>query len=73
MYTLSTQAFMAIKRNGELFGKIADTLNISPLSMDAKIRKRHPDFTQIAVIKLIKEYTGMTDTEILEDTTKVPA
>jgi hypothetical protein len=64
---LSKKAYQAIKENGELFGKIADHLGISPLTMPDKLRRSDPDFTQIGVINLIKEYTGFTDSEILTE------
>jgi hypothetical protein len=72
--TLSAKAKQAIKENGELYGKIADQLGIKPLTMPDKLRKKHDaDFTQAGVINLIKEYTGLSDSEILTEEEKQPA
>jgi hypothetical protein len=64
---LSTEAYKAIKSNGELFGKIADALDVSPFTLPDKIRKNDPDLTRIEIIWLIEKYTGLTQEEILVD------
>lgn len=69
--TLTKKAFTAIKGNGELYGKIADILQVSPITLQAKILRNDPAFTQIAVINLIKQYTGLTESEILAEATEV--
>lgn len=65
---LSKKAIEAIKApgNGELYGKIADHLGVSAVGTLAdKLRRNDSDFTQIGVINLIKQYTGLTEDEIL--------
>lgn len=68
---LTEKAFVAIRSNGELYGKIADHLGIMPTTMPDKIRNNlrgtNSDFTQIGVINLIKQYTLLTDSEILTE------
>lgn len=64
---LSKQAYKAIKSNAELFSKVCTVLDVSPSTLPDKIRKRDPDFTRLGVINLIKEYSGLTDEEIIID------
>lgn len=64
---LSKRALEAIKGSGELYGKIADQLDVSPITLKVKLQRNDPAFTQFSVLKLIKEYTGLTDSEILTD------
>lgn len=64
---LSKRGFEAIKESGELYGKIADQLDVSPITLKDKIKRNDPALTQFSVLKLIKEYTGLTDSELLTD------
>jgi IS30 family transposase len=66
---LSKTAINAIKENGELFGKIADQLNRSPFTLINKVRRNDVDLTQAAIIRLIKQYTILSEDEILTDDT----
>lgn len=64
--SLSEKGFQAIKEDGELFGKIADLLHVSPFTLPDKIRKKDPAFTQADILTLIRETTGLTDKDLLE-------
>lgn len=64
---LSTAAYKAIKSNGELFGKVAVMLDVSPFTLFDKLRKNDTDLIRLDVIRLIKQHTGLTEEEIIVD------
>jgi len=58
---------MAIKGNTKLRSRIKVTLDISEPTFYRLITENDDDLTKAAVLKVIREELGITDSEILEE------
>lgn len=58
---------MAIKGNTDLRRRIKEVLDISEPTLYRLLNENNDDLTKAAALKVIREETGLTDEEILED------
>ncbi len=64
---LNQDALDEIRTNPALFGKVAELIKVSPLSMAKLIRDNDARFTQVAVLRAVAEVKGIQNTdELLE-------
>ncbi len=61
---------MAIKGNTDLRARLKKALNISEPTLYRLITTGGDDLTKAAALKVIREVTGLTDNEILEEETE---
>lgn len=62
---LSERALEFIKDNGVVYGRIADALNISPMSLVNLIYNNSAKLTQASVIRILEKEMGVQVNEIL--------
>ena len=64
---LKQQIVDKITADGALFGKIAEELNIAPVSLPRLLYKKDQRLTQSGVLKIIRAHIGVEgDSELLE-------
>lgn len=68
---LSTAGISIVRGNKPLWAAIRKTLDVSQATMYKYAADNDEILTQAAVLKLIREETGLTDSELLEDETVV--
>jgi hypothetical protein len=56
-----------ITADGALFGKIANALDVAPVSLPRILYKNDQKLTQATVLRIIKEHLEMDDSELLEE------
>ena len=57
-----------IKTEPILFGQVAQALDLKPLSLFKVLSENHPKLTQAGVMKVLREYLRVQDSELLETT-----
>lgn len=63
-----------IQQEPALYGAVCEVLGKAPASLPAILKRDDSRLLQINVLQIIKEFTGLTDSEILvENKTKVTA
>ena len=62
---LIDEAYQALKSDGELFGRVADALNVSPFTMTDLVRKKSKRLTEYASLDLIAKFIGKGVDEIV--------
>jgi hypothetical protein len=55
-----------IKDNPILYGQVAQVLDLKPISLLNVLATNHPKLTQASVLKILREYLGVQDSELLE-------
>lgn len=68
---LSGKAITTIRNNTELKTKLALAMKCSVYTIDRWIRDNSDDLTKAAALAVIREETGLTDSEILMDSEEV--
>lgn len=68
---LSTVAISIIKGNRAIWDAIRKVLGVSTASMYRYVSLNDSKLTEAAVLKVLREETGLTDSELLEE--EVPA
>jgi hypothetical protein len=58
---------MAIRGNTELRRRLKEVLDISEPTLSRLLRENNDDLTKAAALQVIREETGLVDTEILEE------
>jgi hypothetical protein len=56
-----------IKQEPALYGGVCDALGNAPASLPAILKRDDSRLLQINVLNVIKQLTGLTETEILDD------
>jgi hypothetical protein len=64
---LKKEIIKDIKEDGALFGKIADTLKMSPISLPRLLYSNDEKLTQASVLRTIKDHLGYeNESDLLE-------
>lgn len=66
---LSDKAIIAIKESTRLKTRLALAMNRSVYTIDVWLKDNSDDLTKAAALAVIREETGLTDSEILENET----
>jgi len=66
-YRLKSQYIKAIQQDAILYGKVAHTLRISAPSLVFPLRKNSEKFTQKKVLRLLSEYLGVPENDLIEE------
>jgi hypothetical protein len=64
---LNTAGISILRGNKPLWEKARTALGVSPASMYRYVQLNDEVLTQASVLKVIREETGLTDSEILEE------
>lgn len=56
-----------IQQEPDLYGGVCKALGKAPASLPAILKRDDSRLLQINVLQIIREFTGLTDSEILED------
>ncbi len=70
---LSHIAILAVRGSRGIVDKLADATNVSTATIYKWIQGNSDNLTKAAAMKVIREETGLTDAEILEEDIKAPA
>lgn len=70
---LSHIAWLAVKGSKGIVSKLSIALECSEASVRRYIRENSDDLTKAAALKIIREETGLDDSQILEETEKTAA
>jgi deoxyribose-phosphate aldolase len=67
-------AILAVKGSGrDMIDRLADVLGVTDKTIYKYISDNSDELTKAAVLKVIREETGLTDDQILEETESVKA
>lgn len=69
MYTISNNATTAIRGNNRLMGKLMTAFNRTQRSIENWLDSKDVRLTTPLAVQLIKEETGLEDSQILEEET----
>lgn len=68
---LNQKTLQSIKDDGILFGKIASTLGISPVSLPRLLYANDAKLTQAAILRILREHLGIKqDNKLLSEIPK---
>lgn len=73
MTILSGKAIEEVKKNTRLKTRLALAMDVSVYTIDRWLKDNSDDLTKAASLQVIKEETGLDDSEILEDRESVNA
>jgi hypothetical protein len=63
---LKQQIVDKIKEDPILFGRVAQALDLKPISLYNVLAQNHIKLTQAGVMMVLREYLGVQDNELLE-------
>lgn len=69
-YRLKPEIIELIRKDGALYGLVAQAMGITVPSLEYPLRKNSDDFTKKAVLKAISKHTGIAESELVEEITE---